>query len=95
MLIKDSQEKPPFMAGDQSLLCELLHPGRDTDINIRLSIAQALVAPGYSTRLHALLDSALPTAAAVIWSFYVSWTLPGVKRMRRSGEGPTNNLVFE
>lgn len=49
-LLSDCEE---FVAGDGSLLRELLHPGK-ADIEIRYSLAHAKVTPGAATKPHRL-----------------------------------------
>lgn len=56
MLIKDLKDCPEFIAGDKSTLKELLHPSKQ-DINLRYSLAYAVVKPGQSTKLHILKTS--------------------------------------
>ena len=53
MLIKDLKNCDEFIAGDNSILRQLLHP--DTfDITCRYSLAHATVKPGRTTTLHRL-----------------------------------------
>jgi len=47
---------PEFLAGDQCRLREILHPDK-ADLALRYSLAHAVVAPGQTTRLHALRTS--------------------------------------
>lgn len=56
MLIKDLKDCPEFTAGDKSTLKELLHPSKQ-DINLRYSLAYAVVKPGQSTKPHILKTS--------------------------------------
>jgi mannose-6-phosphate isomerase-like protein (cupin superfamily) len=56
MLIKDVQALSEFVAGDRSLLREILHPDRD-DAAISYSLAEAVVRPGRSTLPHRLTSS--------------------------------------
>ncbi|MCJ7832773.1 MAG: cupin domain-containing protein [Deltaproteobacteria bacterium] len=59
MLLKDLKESAYFQAGDQSLLCELLHPDREkVPLNMGVSLAHAIVKPGQSTLVHKLSTSA-------------------------------------
>jgi len=53
MYIKDLNECQQFVAGDGSLLRELLNPLKD-GLNIRFSLAHAVVRPGQTTRAHRL-----------------------------------------
>ena len=59
IFIKDLKEGTYFQAGDQSLLCELLHPDREkVPLNMGFSLAHAIVKPGQRTVVHKLLTSA-------------------------------------
>lgn len=51
--LKDCRE---FIAGDGSILRELLHPGK-ADLQIRYSLAHAKVPPGQATKPHRLKTS--------------------------------------
>jgi len=51
--LKDSEE---LIAGDDSILRELLHPEKD-DLKIRYSLAHAKVPPGRATKPHRLKTS--------------------------------------
>jgi mannose-6-phosphate isomerase-like protein (cupin superfamily) len=53
MLVRWLTECEQFVAGDGSILRELLHPDK-TDLAIRYSLAHARVAPGESTKAHRL-----------------------------------------
>lgn len=53
MLVKHLKDCRQFIAGDGSLLCELLHPEK-ADLQIRYSLARAKVPPGQTTRPHRL-----------------------------------------
>lgn len=53
MLVKDVETARPFVAGDGSLLREILHPARDR-ADLGCSLAQATVKPGESTLPHRL-----------------------------------------
>jgi mannose-6-phosphate isomerase-like protein (cupin superfamily) len=56
MLIKDLENCDEFIAGDNSVLRQLLHP--DTpDITCRYSLAHAAVKPGHTTTPHRLKTS--------------------------------------
>jgi mannose-6-phosphate isomerase-like protein (cupin superfamily) len=58
IFIKDSKDGPYFQAGDHSLLCELLHPGREeAALKMGFSLARAIVKPGQSTQPHKLKTS--------------------------------------
>ena len=55
MLIKDIQNCNYFKASDNTLLCELLHPAKEDEVlEIRFSIAHAMVKPGETTLPHKL-----------------------------------------
>jgi len=53
MLVKDIERLTPIPVADYSLLRELLHPERD-DVDIRYSLAHALVRPGEISLRHRL-----------------------------------------
>ena len=53
MFIKDLESCEEFLAGDNSILREVLSPDKD-DVEIRYSIAYARVKPGYITFKHKL-----------------------------------------
>ena len=58
VFIKDLKESTYFQAGDQSFLCELLHPDREkVPLIMGFSLAQAIVKPGQHTVVHKLLTS--------------------------------------
>lgn len=58
MLIKDIQNGEYFKAIDNTILCELLHPAKEDEVlNIRYSIAHAIVKPGETTLPHKLKTS--------------------------------------
>lgn len=56
MLIKDIQVCNRFTAQDNTLLCELLHPGRER-IALPYSIAHAILKPGRASLPHRLKES--------------------------------------
>jgi len=56
MLIKHLKDFQKFIAGDDSLLRELLHPDK-SDLEFRFSLAHAQVAPGKKTKPHILQTS--------------------------------------
>ncbi len=56
MFIKDLQDCDEFIAGDDSLLRELLHPDK-ADLAIRYSLAHAIVKPGQTSKPHKLKTS--------------------------------------
>ncbi|RCV64152.1 cytosine deaminase [Methanophagales archaeon] len=59
MLIKDIQNGEYFKAIDNTILCELLHPAKEEGaLEIRCSIAHAIVKPGVTTLPHRLKTSA-------------------------------------
>lgn len=53
MIVKDVAEIAPIVAGDSSELRELLHPDRD-DVDLRCSLACAVVKPGLRSLRHKL-----------------------------------------
>jgi mannose-6-phosphate isomerase-like protein (cupin superfamily) len=53
MFIRTLDDCPSFRAGDDTLLRELLHPGK-ADLAVRYSLAHAVVAPGQASRPHRL-----------------------------------------
>ena len=56
MIVRSLMECQEFVAGDGSVLRELLHPDK-ADIAIRYSLAHAKVAPGQTTAPHRLRTS--------------------------------------
>ena len=56
MFIRRLRECPEFTAGDNCRLREILHPAKDS-LELRYSLAHAVVAPGQTTWLHALRTS--------------------------------------
>lgn len=56
MLIKDVQRCRFITARDSTVLCELLHPGKD-DLKIDYSIAYAILKPGCCSQKHRLRES--------------------------------------
>ncbi|MBW2410130.1 MAG: cupin domain-containing protein [Deltaproteobacteria bacterium] len=56
MWIKRFDECPEFTAGDGSILREFLHPDK-ADLQLRYSLAHAVVAPGQMTTPHCLETS--------------------------------------
>lgn len=56
MYIKKLKDCEHFIAGDDSLLREYLHPDKES-LDIRYSLARAVVAPGTVTKLHKLKTS--------------------------------------
>ncbi len=56
MLITDLEACEEFTAGDGTLLREILHPHR-TDLEIRYSLAHAVVKPGNESQPHKLTTS--------------------------------------
>ncbi|MGD0152949.1 MAG: cupin domain-containing protein [Thermacetogeniaceae bacterium] len=57
MIIKDIEKGAYFMAPDGSTMCELLHPARDSRLQMGCSIAQGVVPPGQATRPHRISGS--------------------------------------
>jgi len=56
MYIKHLKDCPEFIAGDNSLLREILNPKKE-DLTIRYSLAWAMVKPGEKTLPHKLKNS--------------------------------------
>lgn len=56
MFIRDLKECEEFTAGDNSILRELLHPDK-ADLDIRYSLAHAILKPGQTSRPHKLKTS--------------------------------------
>ena len=56
MLIQKLNDRPEFVAGDSTLLRELLHPDKQA-IALRYSLAHAIVPPGQTSISHSLSTS--------------------------------------
>ena len=56
MVIKDIRKCRPFPSGDRAVLRELLHPGKE-NLDLRYSLAHAVVHPGRTTLPHRLKTS--------------------------------------
>jgi mannose-6-phosphate isomerase-like protein (cupin superfamily) len=56
MLIKDLLQCKEFVAGDRTILRQILHPDNEK-LAIRYSLAHAVVKPGDTSQLHALKTS--------------------------------------
>lgn len=56
MLIKDLKNCDEFIAGDNTILRELLHPDK-ADVNLRYSLAHAVLKPGETSYRHKLRTS--------------------------------------
>lgn len=56
MFIKDLQNCEEFIAGDNTILCELLHPDK-ADLKLRYSLAHAVLKPGLTSQPHKLTAS--------------------------------------
>ena len=56
MHIKDLQATEEFIAGDNTIIKELLHPDK-ADVKLRYSLAHARVAPGATSYRHKLKSS--------------------------------------
>ncbi len=56
MFIRDLQDCEEFIAGDNSILRELLHPAK-AELDIRYSLAHAVVKPGQTSAPHRLRTS--------------------------------------
>ncbi len=57
MIIKDLEKCRYFRATDNTLICELLHPGRE-GLDLSCSIAHAILEPGAASLPHRLKTSA-------------------------------------
>lgn len=56
MVIKDLKDCEEFIAGDNTILRELLHPEK-ADLNLRYSLAHATLEPGKTSQPHKLKTS--------------------------------------
>lgn len=56
MFIKDLKNCDEFIAGDNTILRELLHPAK-ADLKLRYSLAHAIVKPGETSQSHKLKTS--------------------------------------
>jgi mannose-6-phosphate isomerase-like protein (cupin superfamily) len=56
MFIRDLQDCEEFFAGDNTILRELLHPDK-ADLNLRYSLAHAMLKPGKTSQPHKLKTS--------------------------------------
>lgn len=56
MFIKDLHDCEEFKAGDNTILRELLHPDK-AELELRYSLAYAVLRPGLSSQLHRLKTS--------------------------------------
>ena len=56
MFIKDQKDCEEFIAGDNTQLRELLHPDK-ADLDLRYSLAHALLKPGLTSQPHKLKTS--------------------------------------
>jgi len=56
MFIKDPKTCKEFIAGDNVILRELLHPDKDK-LNLRYSLAHAIVKPGETSYRHKLKNA--------------------------------------
>ncbi len=56
MYVKDLKDCEEFIAGDNTVLRELLHPDK-SDLKLRYSLAHATLAPGLISKLHSLSTS--------------------------------------
>ncbi len=57
MLVKELKNCEEIIAGDKTILREILHPGKMADAAFRYSLAHAVVKFGESSKLHALKTS--------------------------------------
>ncbi|OGW34448.1 MAG: mannose-6-phosphate isomerase [Nitrospirae bacterium GWD2_57_9] len=56
MFIRELKDCPEFIAGDNCILREILHPDK-ADLDLRYSLAHAVVKPGLTTWKHRLKTS--------------------------------------
>jgi mannose-6-phosphate isomerase-like protein (cupin superfamily) len=56
MFIKDLQNCEEFIAGDNTILCELLHPNKE-ELKLHYSLAHAVLRPGLTSQPHKLKTS--------------------------------------
>src|SRR5690554_4910426 len=56
MFVKNISDCEEFIAGDNTILREILHPAK-TDLALRYSLAHAIVKPGNTSRPHRLKTS--------------------------------------
>src|ERR1044072_189039 len=56
MLTRNLESCPEFIAGDGTILREILHPDK-ADVDLRYSLAHAIVRPGQASLPHRLLTS--------------------------------------
>lgn len=56
MFIKDLKDCEEFLAGDHTVLRELLHPDK-ADLQLRYSLAHAVLKPGLTSKPHSLKTS--------------------------------------
>ncbi|MEM9244180.1 MAG: cupin domain-containing protein [Cyanobacteria bacterium P01_F01_bin.153] len=56
MFVKNLQDCPEFIAGDQSILRELLHPDK-APLDLRYSLAHAIIPAGATSTPHSLTTS--------------------------------------
>jgi mannose-6-phosphate isomerase-like protein (cupin superfamily) len=56
MFVRSLKQCPPFKAGDDTTLRELLHPDKAA-LKLRYSLAHAVVKPGKTSKLHRLRTS--------------------------------------
>ncbi len=73
MLIRSLKDCSEFVAGDQTILREILHPDK-AELAISYSLAHASLAPGMTSTLHSLKTSEI---------YYI---LSGLGRMEIDGE---------
>ena len=77
MFIRSLKRCPPFKAGDDTTLRELLHPDK-VKLSLRYSLAHAVLKSGKTSRLHCLKASS-----------EVYYILEGSGRMHIDGENKT------
>ena len=57
MIIEDGKKGGYFTTTDRCLICDLLHPAHDSRLQMRYSLARAVVKPGQATLPHRILSS--------------------------------------
>jgi len=70
MFIKDLQDSKEFIAGDNTLLRELLHPDK-AELDIRYSLAHAILKPGLTSQPHKLKTSEVYYILEGIGTMYI------------------------
>ena len=103
MFVRSLADCPEFLAGDHTLLRELIHPAKQP-LDLRYSLAHAIVRPGHVSGLHSLTTSEVYYIFEGTGLMYIDDESASVKpgdciyippkatqRIRNTGTG---NLVF-